>query len=77
MHVVLMRSRDVEATRAQRHSRLLDDSVRSGVWPDSDQVIGGQLSMRLPTAELVWLTFGLQPAGHRDEAWLKKGLPCS
>jgi hypothetical protein len=25
----------------------------------------------------VWLTFGLRPAGHRDEAWLQKGLPCS
>ena len=25
----------------------------------------------------VWLTIGMQPAGHRDEAWLKKGLPCS
>jgi hypothetical protein len=25
----------------------------------------------------VWLTSGLQPAGHRDEAWLKKGLLCS
>ncbi len=25
----------------------------------------------------VWLTFGLQPVGRRDEAWLKKGLPCS
>jgi hypothetical protein len=30
-----------------------------------------------PPAVLVWLTFGLRPAGHRDEAWLKKGLPCS
>ena len=29
--------------------RLLDDSNRTGVWPDSVQVIGGQLSMRLPT----------------------------
>ena len=29
--------------------RLLDDSRRTGVWPDSVQVIGGQLSMRLPT----------------------------
>jgi len=28
---------------------LLDDSLRAGVWPDSVQVIGGQLSMRLPT----------------------------
>jgi len=25
----------------------------------------------------VWLISGLLPAGHRDEAWLKKGLPCS
>jgi hypothetical protein len=25
----------------------------------------------------VWLTSGLRSAGHRDEAWLKKGLPCS
>ena len=30
-------------------SRLLDDSRRAGVWPDSVQVIGGKLSMRLPT----------------------------
>ena len=29
--------------------RLLDDSRRAGVWPDSVQVIGGRLSMRLPT----------------------------
>ena len=33
--------------------------------------------MRLPTGYPVWLTFGLQPAAHRDEAWLQKGLPCS
>jgi hypothetical protein len=33
----------------QAHRRLLDDSPRAGVWPDSVQVIGGQLSMRLPT----------------------------
>jgi hypothetical protein len=59
------------------HRRLLDDSLRAGVWPDSVQVIGGKLSMRLPTRSWVWLTSGLRPAGHRDEAWLKKGLPCS
>jgi hypothetical protein len=57
--------------------RLPDDSVRTDVWPDSVQVSGGKLSMRLPTGSLVWLTIGLHPAGHRDEAWLKKGLPCS
>jgi len=30
-----------------------------------------------PPVVRVWLTIGLQPAGRRDEAWLKKGLPCS
>ncbi len=66
-----------ESVAALRLMRLLDDSRRTGVWPDSVQVIGGQLSMRLPTGCLVWLSFGLRPAGHRDEAWLKRGLPCS
>ena len=61
--------------RADR--RLLDDSRRTAVWPDSLQVSGGKLIMRLPTRPWVWLTFGLRPVGHRDEAWLKKGLPCS
>ena len=31
------------------HWRLLDDSFRAGVWPDSVQVSGGKLSLRLPT----------------------------
>lgn len=63
--------------RRMATQRLLDDSRRTDVRPDSVQVIGGRLSMRLPTDVLVWLAFGLRPAGHRDEAWLKKGLPCS
>ena len=25
----------------------------------------------------VWLSFGLQSVGHRDEAWLERGLPSS
>jgi hypothetical protein len=40
-------------------------------------VPGGTLSFGLPTRMRVWLTFGLLPVGRRDEAWLKKGLPCS
>jgi hypothetical protein len=60
-----------------RQWRLLDDSVRTDVWPDSVQVSGGKLIMRLPTRPWVWLAIGLRPVGHRDEAWLKKGLPCS
>src|SRR5215207_1653701 len=41
-------SADPVSGRAPRR-RLLDDSSRAGVWPDSVQVIGGQLSLRLPT----------------------------
>ena len=44
--------------------RLLDDSVRAGVWQDSVQVSYGQLSMRLPTRSRVWLTFGPRAVGH-------------
>src|SRR3954471_3521415 len=48
------------------------------VGPESgktrSKVSGGTLSMRLLTRGLrVWLTSGLQPVGHRDEAWLKSG----
>jgi hypothetical protein len=57
--------------------RLLDDSVRTGVRPDSVQVSGGMLSLRLPTWSWVWLSFGLRTAGHRAEAWLQRGLPSS
>jgi hypothetical protein len=56
---------------------LLETSERAGVWPDSVQVPGGTLSIGLPTRLRVWLTSGLQRVGRRDEAWLKKGLPCS
>jgi hypothetical protein len=33
--------------------------------------------MRLPIRVRVWLTIGLHHVGRRDEAWLKRGLPCS
>jgi hypothetical protein len=59
------------------HTRLLDDSGRAGVWPDSVQVIGGELFIGLPTPDWVWLAIGLRRVDHRDEAWLKKGLPSS
>ena len=67
------------AKRAQLygHTRLLETSRRIGVWPDSVQVLGGTLSMRLPNRSRMWLSFGLQPAGHCDEVWLQRGLPCS
>jgi hypothetical protein len=52
--------------------RLLDHSVRTGVRPDSVQVAGGRLSLRLPTLLLgVALYIGLQPVGHRDEASMR------
>ncbi len=72
------RSRRIDtAASTETVLRLLDDSHRAGVRPDSVQVPGGRLSSGLPTRSRVWLTFGLQPVGHRDEAWLKRGLPCS
>ena len=40
---------DANRSLSRAGTRLLDDSVRAGVWPDSVQVIGGKLSMRLPT----------------------------
>ena len=55
----------------------LETFHRIDVWPDSIQVLGGTLSFGLPTRLWVWLTSGLLPAGHRDEAWLQRGLPCS
>ena len=70
-------SKPIDIRVPRPHRRLLDDSVRAGVWPDSVQVSGGKLSMRLPTDSTVWLAIGLHPVGHRDEAWLQKGLPCS
>lgn len=60
-----------------RQCGLLENRFRAGVWPDSVQVPGGTLSFGLPTRLRVWLTSGLQLVGHRGEAWLKKGLPCS
>ena len=56
-------------------SRLLDDSGRTGVRPDSVQVLGGMLASRLPTR-----TFGCGSipvcvlVGCRGVVWLERGL---
>ena len=61
-----------------RQSGLLETFGRAGVWPDSVQVLGGTLSMRLPTERFwVWLSIGLRTVEHRDGAWLQRGLPSS
>jgi hypothetical protein len=36
-------------SRAVKCARLLDDFGRAGVWPDSVEVFGGKLFMRLLT----------------------------
>ena len=41
------------------------------------QVIGGTLSIAAAHQIWVWLSSGLRPVDHRDEAWLKRGLPSS
>jgi hypothetical protein len=58
-------------------SRLLETSLRAGVWPDSVQVLGGTLASRLPARSRVWLYSGLRTAGHRGAVWLKRGVPGS
>ena len=75
--VIFGRSSAIAGASVTPLARLLDDSGRTGVRPDSVQVSGGTLSSRLPTAYLVWLAFGLRTAGHRDGAWLQRGLPSS
>jgi len=51
--------------------------TRTDIRPDSVQALGGTLYFGLPTCLRVWLYFGLRTAGRRDEAWLKRELPCS
>lgn len=55
----------------------LETSRRIDVWPDSVQVSGGTLAIAAAHPIRVWLSSGLRPVGHRDEAWLKRGLPSS
>ena len=58
--------------------RLLETSGRAGVWPDSVQVFGWRLSLRLPTSVMgvALYRFALRP-GTVAGAWLQRGLPCS
>jgi hypothetical protein len=58
-------------------SGLLETFGRTGVWPDSVQVLGGTLSSGLPARDGCGSTPVCSPSGAADEAWLKKGLPCS
>ena len=58
--------------------RLLDTFGRTGVRPDSVQVPGGKLSMRLPTSVIgVALHRFAFPSGTAREVWLQRGLPSS
>ena len=47
------------------HIGLLDDLARTGVRPDSVQVLDGTLASGLPTLARVWLYFGLRTVEHR------------
>ncbi len=51
---------------------------RTGVGPDSVQVLGGTLFLRLPTSVIgVALLRFACPPGAVAMVWLKRGLPCS
>ena len=58
-------------------TRLLDDSGRTDVRPDSVQAFDGMLASRLPTRCWVWLYSGLRLVVRRAEVWLQRGLPSS
>ena len=60
-----------------RHSGLLEDSPRAGVWPDSVQVSGGFALFWAAHPCAGVALFRYATPGHRDEAWLKRGLPSS
>ena len=59
----------------QVRSRLLEDSHRAGVGPDSVQALDGTLSSRLPTRLRVWLYSVCVPVGRRGGAWPKRVCP--
>ncbi|MEJ7741593.1 MAG: hypothetical protein WKF73_03000 [Nocardioidaceae bacterium] len=73
VRLLLWAGRHSPALRPTRLSGPTADRI--GVWPDSVQVSGGGLFMRLPTGLAVWLSSGLQSVGHRDEAWLEGDCP--
>jgi hypothetical protein len=65
------------AGRPPRHSGLLEDPPRAGVWPDSVQVFGGFALFWAAHPCAGVALFRYAAPGHRDEAWLKRGLPSS
>lgn len=73
------RPRQSFAPRKVRPCGLLETSVRAGVWPDS--VLGARRDALFWAAHQRYRCGSLSvccPPKHRlDEAWLKKGLPCS
>jgi hypothetical protein len=65
-------------SQAQPTGGYLTLSGRTGVRPDSVQVPGGKLSMRLPTSVIgVALYRFAFPPGTAREVWLQRGLPSS
>ena len=69
-------------TSVHRHDGVLVAATRrlpagSGSGQTLIQVIGGTLSFAAAHPPWVWLSSGLRPVDHRDEEWLKRGLPSS
>jgi hypothetical protein len=69
--------RPVRRRREGRPFWATRDFRQDRFWPDSVQVLGGTLSSGLPALHGCGSLPVCSPPGVVDEAWLKKGLPCS
>ena len=61
----------------QRHCGLLDDCRQDRCLARLGPGVRRKALHAAAHLLLVWLSSGLQSVGHRDEAWLERGLPSS
>ena len=58
-------------------SRLLDTRLQDRCLARLGPGVRREALLAAAHQVMVWLSSGLQSVGHRDEAWLQRGLPSS
>src|SRR4051812_7000135 len=58
-------------------SRLLDDCLQDRCLARLGPGVRREALLAAAHRLMVWLSSGLHSVGHRDEAWLERGLPSS
>src|SRR4051812_26975044 len=66
-----------KARMSTGHTRLLDDCRQDRCLARLGPGVRREALHAAAHPVWVWLSSGLQSAGHRDEAWLERGLPSS